>query len=135
MTDPQKKQQDEIPLLTFNSLYNILRTEKKEKNLQSLPQRFYEALSNFIEEKTKEIEKLKQNNLKDKIKKEKNILSNTKKIILEILTQRSLKIANIAIKNEIFKEKILMEKNILKEEANLFSSIQKATSSLKNQIK
>src|SRR3989338_9016905 len=64
----------ELPLLTFNSLYNILREEKRVKSLQKLPEGFYEALEKFIDDKKTEIKKLKENlEEKDKLMKEKNI--------------------------------------------------------------
>ncbi len=41
----------ELPLLTFNSIYNILREEKRLKSLQKLPEGFYEAFEKFIDDK------------------------------------------------------------------------------------
>ena len=60
----------EMPLLTFNSLYNILREEKKSKKLYKLPDLFYEALNEFLTSKKQEIEKLKKEENIDKLKKE-----------------------------------------------------------------
>ena len=57
-SDTQSSSQ-ELPLLTFNSLYNVLREEKKGKSLQQLPELFYEALEKFLTDKKEEIKRLK----------------------------------------------------------------------------
>jgi len=49
----------ELPLLTFNSLYNLLREEKKSKSLTFLPEFFYESLNNFLDEKKKRLKNSK----------------------------------------------------------------------------
>jgi len=117
----------ELPLLTFNSLYNLLRQEKKTKTLQKLPELFYEAKDKFIVEKLKNIEKLKNNDDKEKLKKEKNLINSSEKIINELLSIRAIKIANIAIKNELFEEEILSKNGIIKKEEEFLEVIKKAT--------
>ena len=56
----QENSHSELPLLTFNSLYNLLREEKKIKSLQKIPEMFYEALDKFLEDKKNEIKRIKQ---------------------------------------------------------------------------
>ena len=122
---------NEMPLLTFNSLYNILREEKRTKKLQKLPELFYEALEKFILDKKGEIKKLKeQGGDTEKLKKEKYILQNSKKISYELLNLRFVKISNIAIKNKIFEDEILAEENILNKEKNFFNGVQKEIGSV-----
>ena len=116
---------NDMPLLTFNSLYNILREEKRTKKLQKLPDLVYEALEKFLEDKKEEIKKLKEeggNN--EKLKKERYILHNSKKISYELLNLRFVKISNIAIKNKIFEDEILNEENILNKEKKFFNGVQ-----------
>jgi DNA replication initiation complex subunit (GINS family) len=60
MNTQSQSNSTEIPLLTFNSLYNLLREEKKIKTLQKLPDLFYEALEKFLNDKKTEILKLKK---------------------------------------------------------------------------
>jgi DNA replication initiation complex subunit (GINS family) len=125
----------QIPLLTFNSLYNILREEKRTKSLQALPKLFYEALSKFLADKKEEIKKLKNSNDNLKLKKEQNIYKNSKKITTELLNLRCMKISNIAIKNELFGEETLSDQSILEKEIEFQDKIKKATKSLQNSIK
>ncbi len=125
----------QIPLLTFNSLYNILREEKRTKSLQTLPELFYEALNKFLEDKKEEIKKLKNSDDKLKLKKEQNIYKNSKKLTTELLNLRCVKISNIAIKNELFGDETLSNQNILEKEMDFLDKIKKATKSLSTQIK
>ncbi len=117
----------ELPLLTFNSLYNFLSIEKKNKALQNLPELFYEALAKYLKDKKEEMEKLKKYGELEKLKKEKNIYMNSNKLIKELLNIRCVKISNIIIKNHIFGEEILSEDNILKSELIFSSKLKDAT--------
>ena len=122
----------ELPLLTFNSLYNILREEKRMKSLQKLPEGFYEAFEKFIDNKKQEIKKLKNDEEnKEKLMKDKNIYLNSLKIYDELLNIRCLKIANVAIKNGVFDEEVLSKDNILARENDFFSEVQKAMKKIK----
>lgn len=123
---------EQIPLLTFNSLYNILREEKKKNALQHLPEKFYEALKKFFDDKKKEVEKLKTQNEDTKLKKELLILKNSKKIYDELLSLRYSKIANIGIKNSLQGEKILLEENILEKEEKFLKTVKEEISIIKN---
>ena len=126
------QENQEIPLLTFNSLYNLLREEKKTKVLQKLPEQFYQALNKFFEDKKKELERLKSSKELEKLKKEKNILKNSNKITEELISLRATKIANIAIKNQIYNDdELLSKESILEYENEFFELIQKATNTLK----
>lgn len=113
----------EIPLITFNSLYNILREEKKSKTLQKLPEKFFEALIKFLSDKKNEITKLKGDNNKEKLKREMHVLNNSKKIIQELMSMRCIKISNIAIKNSIFQDEILNSSNVLPQEKDFFDQV------------
>lgn len=122
----------ELPLLTFNSLYNILREEKRLKSLQKLPEGFYEALEKFIDDKKAEIKRLRDNpDEKEKLMKEKNVFVNSLKIYDELLSIRCSKISNVAIKNGLFEEDVLSKENILKKEESFFDEVQKAMKKIK----
>lgn len=134
MTEMTTSNSSEMPLLTFNSLYSLLREEKKSNTLQKLPDMFYEALKKFLEDKKQEIIRLKNAGDTDKLKKEKYVLSNSKKIALDIIHTRCIKLANSAIKNEIFEDEDLISPNILEAEKEYFEKIKKATSNTKKII-
>jgi DNA replication initiation complex subunit (GINS family) len=124
----------EVPLLTYNSLYNLLREEKKGKSLQKLPELFYSALENFLKTKKEEIEKFKKLADNDKLRKEKLILINSKKIALELTNLRFSKISNIAIKNKLFGDDVLSQENVLEDEQYFFDSVQKALNPISKKI-
>jgi len=123
----EQNSSQEIPLLTFNSLYNILREEKKSSLLQNLPELFYEALEKFMEEKIKEISRLEKQSEPDKLRKENNILKNSNKISQELISLRCSKIANIAIKHQVFKEDFLSVENIIGKENIFFEEVKNST--------
>lgn len=134
MTDTIPSTSQEMPLLTFNSLYSLLREEKKSNALQKLPEMFYEALKKFLEDKKQEIIKLKSNSEMDKLKKERYVLSNSKKIALDLMHIRYIKISSSAIKNEIFEDDDLVSQNILENEKDYFDKIKSITSIAKKVI-
>lgn len=125
MDETSQSKTQELPLLTFNSLYNLLREEKKSKSLQKLPELFYEAQDKFLEDKKIEIKKLKEAKESMKLRKENSILKNSKKIIIDLLALRQNKIANIAIENTLYGEEIISEENILEKEEKFFNSVKK----------
>lgn len=119
-----------LPLLTFNSLYNILREEKKNSGLQKLDESFYPALKKFLTDKKEEVKKAKDESDLEKARKEKNTLVNAQKITEELLNIRCMKIANIGIKNELFGEEILPQKNVLEEELSFLKKLRGAVKEL-----
>ncbi len=125
--------QAELPLLTFNSLYNLLREEKRVQILQILPEEFYLAVEKFFNSKKKDIKKLKEEGNTEKLKKERKILSNSEKIIDELLIIRCNKISKIAVTNSIYKEKIFEEDGILESEKDFFENIIKSTKKIVRQ--
>ncbi len=115
----------ELPLLTFNSLLNFLREEKKNKILTKIPDLFYEALEKYLESKKEEILKLKNDiSSKQKLDKEKYILKKSKEVCLELINLRCVKISNIAIKNKIFGDDAMNEQNILEREEIFLKKVQ-----------
>lgn len=128
MSDIQtNSNQSELPLLTFNSLYSLLREEKKSKTLQKLPELFYESLEKFFNDKKEEIKKFKDSENKDKLKKEKHVLSTSRKVALELIHMRNIKISDIAIKGEIYEDEDFSTENILEKEMEFYESVKKAT--------
>lgn len=126
----------ELPLLTYNSLYNLLREEKKIKRLQTLPEEFYESLQKFLKDKKLEIDKLRSNTeLRDKLKREILIFSNSKKVSHELINLRCVKISNIGIKNKIFEEGTLPEDDILEKEKDFYNNVQKGINTIIKYLK
>ena len=107
---------DEVPVLTFNSLYNILREEKKIQLLHKIDPIFYTLVKNFLSEKKKLVKKFQEQKDLENLNKQKHILKNSKKIIEEFLIIRISKILNMTLKNNIYKKEIVSNENILEEE-------------------
>ena len=132
--ESQSSENHEKPLLTFNALYNILRTEKKESTLQQFPDLFYEALEEFIKNKKEEIKNLKQQGDNEKLKKEHHILKNSTKIAKEIINIRAQKIAKIACQNSLFDEEVMEESNILEKEKKIYEGVEKNIKQLQKNL-
>ena len=114
-------------LMTYNSLYTILREEKRTKNLQKLPFDFFISSSEFLNLKKQEALENKKNREISQFKKSRTILSNSKKILKEIVVLRCSKISLIGITNASHREKIIEEANVLKEEEDFLLSVKEKT--------
>jgi DNA replication initiation complex subunit (GINS family) len=124
----------ELPLVTFNSLYSLLREEKKTKVLLKLPEKFYAGYQNFIEEKQEESIKYTKNKDNIKAMKEQKIIIGSQNLINELLTLRLSKISSLAIKNVVFEDEEFSTKNLLVDELKYFNEITKLTQDTKKLI-
>lgn len=82
----------ELPIVTFNSLYNILKQEERVFELHSLPNHFYEATDEFIKQKKQESKNSEDLKLQNKLK-------TAQKIFLKLKQLRAKKIAQLVIYN------------------------------------
>lgn len=127
----EKNSSSELPLLTYNSLFNILREERKMTDkLYDLPSSFYLSVEKFFLNKKKEIDKFRSEKNLEKLKKEKKIYLNSKKIFNEILSLRCQKISKIAIENEMAKEEVFNEELLIEKEKDFLKSVQDAVKKL-----
>ncbi len=122
-------------IITYNSLYNLLREERKSKTLTKLPNGFYKAVKKYLEEKKEELKTLKNNKEREKLKKELKIFENSKKLIENLLEIRFIKISEIAIKNTLKNELIIDEDPIEEKiEKTLLKEMKKIIRELKNEV-
>ncbi len=86
-------------IITYESLYEILRKEKYSQELQKLDKDFFKKVVKHIEEKTKflESQRTKDSIFSAEIEKTQKQLDNVKKIIREIYEKREAKIMQIAL--------------------------------------
>lgn len=124
----------ELPLVTFNSLYSLLREEKKTKVLMKLPEKFYAGFQNFIEEKQQEAIKLTQNKENSKAMKEQKIIMGSQNLINELLSLRLSKISSLAIKTTVFDEEEFSTTNIMEDEKEFFDQVLKLSQKSKQLI-
>ena len=99
----------ELPIITFNSLYNVLKQEERSPELNSLPQLFYEATDNFIHKKKQESEQYAQDvQLQRKVKTAQTIYFKIKKL-------RAKKIAEMVIYDSLDEQQLLATENAFRE--------------------
>ena len=122
-------------ILTYNSLYTSIRNEKKNKDLQKLPENFYSLLKKFTENKKREVIELKNNKDAINFKKQKKLLENIETLKTEIINLRLLKISNIAITNFLFSKEIIEIEPILDIEKNFFLEIKKNSKVFLEEVK
>lgn len=113
----------EIPLLTFNSLYNILREEKTTEELRELPQGFFDALEIFFKNKKDELKKFESSNDLENLRKTKHTLKTSKKIVNELLFLRYNKLSSLSISDVIYGESSVSPDKLLEREFNFYDDI------------
>ena len=113
-------------IITYETLYEILRREKLRPEIQELDESFYNKLTNYLKEKKDILESQKNKEsifTSLEIQKTSKQIENIIKIITEIYEKRESKIIQLALlhskNNSSFKERALM----LKEERHFFDSI------------
>jgi DNA replication initiation complex subunit (GINS family) len=113
--------EDEITI-TYETLFDILRNEKKTSTVQLLPQNFFSEVLSYIEEKYQSLIKGKTEDLFISIDKEKHLreLNNLKAIIREIIERRTKKIIDLAQISVKAQEPADELKNLLAEEQVLY---------------
>lgn len=116
---------NELPIITFNSLYNILREEEKISTLHSLPNHFFEAVDEFISSKKKE---LKENSNA----KTQHQYNSSLKIVDKLQKLRAKKIAILAIESSTSTQD---EDELSEKEKEFCKSIRNTYSKLYKQYK
>lgn len=94
----------QFPIITFNSLYNVLREEEKINELNSLPDFFFEGVEEFLKTKLEESKKSSQDS------KLKNKLHTAQKIYLKLKKVRAKKIASFSIYSLDIEDSFLQKK-------------------------
>lgn len=113
---------DELPIITFNSLYNVLREEEKIPTLNSLPNHFFEAVDEFI--KTKKAELKENNNSRAE-----HQFKSSQKIVDKLQKLRAKKIAIYAIDSSSDSNS-LNEEELNEKEKEFCESVKKTFSKL-----
>ena len=73
-----------LPIITFNSLYNIIREEERSIELHTIPNYFFEGVEEFLKAKENELKHSEENTkLKNKITSAKRMYSTLQKIRLK----------------------------------------------------
>ena len=109
-------------MITYPEVYELLRKEKYNEQLQPLPKSFFKDLAEYFEDK-KKIASKTDDNFNEAIIKTKKQLENAITVLRELITRRQKKIINVALvaaKTGISKRD---SENMLDSEKRLFEAI------------
>ena len=109
-------------VVTFDTLFEILRNEKTKEDLQKLHDTFFQDFVNYLKDKQNAFgDQKEQQGLFEGDEREKKLqqIANTKKILRDIYDRREKKILNMAINKSRFASNIIDTSALLDEE-NLF---------------
>lgn len=111
-------------VITYETLYELLRTEKQRSELQKLSPSFFKNVLSYLQEKTKIIEsqKSKDSVFSKEAAKTAKQLENTKKIIRDLYEKRERKILDLALSGSRLKEEN-DSSSMLKEETRLYQEV------------
>lgn len=86
-------------IITYETLYEILRRERTRHELQELEPNFFKNITNYLKEKIAILESQKQKSplFQEEVKKTQKQIENIKKILEELYERRELKILNLAL--------------------------------------
>lgn len=84
-----------VRMITYQEIYDLLRREKYNDAIESLPQNFLKEIAEYINEK-KSIVNREQNLFSDTVKMTRKQLENSLSIIKEIIAIREKKVLNLA---------------------------------------
>ncbi len=112
-------------MLTYNDLYELLRKEKFNENLQALPKNFLSDVSDYLNDK-KEQSSVESNLFMDSVAKTKKQLENSIAIFRELMLRRKKKLLNLVF---VAAETGIMKRdyeNMLALERDLFEKMVKS---------
>ena len=122
-------------IITYETLFEILRREKFKEEIQKLPDNFIENTIKYLQEKQEILtsQQQKQSIFSSESTKTQKQLENTKKLLKELYEKRESKIIQLALIASRIKEEQDLS-NILPSEKILFLSIREVLDKAKNDL-
>jgi len=123
--DNQETETKDI-IVTYETLFEILRNEKTKEDLQKLHATFFNDVVNYLNEKQNTIEQQKeQKSLFESEEKEKLVhqISNIKRILRDIYERREKKIISMALNKSRFTSNLIDTSALLDEEKMFYDLI------------
>jgi len=121
-------------IITYETLYELLRKEKSSVELQELPQSFFKDIINYIKEKEAILKNQEKGTIfVSEIDKTKKQIENIKKLLRELYERREKKIIDQALlssRTEIKNREI----NLLHEEEQLYKELTNILTEYRNNI-
>jgi DNA replication initiation complex subunit (GINS family) len=109
--------------ITYEFLFEIMRSEKNSSELQKLPDNFYELVVEYIKEKQDLLKKDDDLFSANEKKQVLTLLENLEKILTEIYNRREKKIIDLAIVKSKTKSGLIDTTNMLKYEVLFFEKV------------
>jgi len=122
MGDSGGKSGDKNVVITYETLFDILRREKDREELQNLDKTFYSDVVKYINEKRESLKQSQETLFSDDDREKTQIqLQNIKRILKELYNRREKKIIDSAIMKSRTNSGIIDTAAMLEEEKKLFS--------------
>jgi len=123
-------------MITYETLFEILRKEKNREELQKLNETFFSDVLNYIQEKKRDLENKEQKSLFYDNEKERlfSDLKNIQSILKEIYARREKKIVDMALNKSRTGSSIIDTNALLKEEQTMFNDIVEVLDRFRNGI-
>lgn len=121
-------------IITYETIYELLRIEKSRNELQKLDNDFFQKVSKYLEEKTLILNSFKEKGSENEAKKIEKQLDNFKKNLQELYERREKKILELSLFCSRTDKKTSEISNMLQEEKELFENTLKCLISSKKQI-
>jgi len=133
--DNSNQGEEKNVVITYETLFEILRREKGREELQKLYKNFYQDVVKYLDEK-KDILKKAQTTLFSSEEKEKTEiqLQNIRRIIKELYSRRERKIIETAIIKSRTQSNVIDKENMLEEEKKFFEEVVKVLDSARMNI-
>jgi DNA replication initiation complex subunit (GINS family) len=113
-------------IITYEKLYELLRTEKYKKELQKLDVGIYSKIVNYIEEKRSILNSQENKDsifASQSVSKTKRQIENTKLILKELYERRETKIIQMALFNARTGERLQETDSLLDEEMKFYNNL------------
>ena len=123
-------------MITYETLFEILRKEKNREELQKLNETFFSDVLNYVQEKKRDFEQKEQKSLFYDNEKERLLgdLKNIQMILREIYARREKKIVDMALNKSRTGSSIIDTKALLKEEQVMFNDLVEVLNRFRNGI-
>lgn len=122
-------------IITYDSIYETLRKEKYEPEIQKLPETFYSEVINYLKEKQSIIDSQKSQKsiFADETAKTEKQIQNIKKLLKELYERRENKIIQLALFSSRTQTQLDLS-NLLPEEQEFFKTIYSSLTLYKKDI-
>lgn len=124
-------------IITYESLYELLRREKYRPELQKLDSDFYKNAMNYLKEKQAILDSQETREsifAANGVEKTKTQLRNIQKILKEIYEKREAKVIQLALFNSRSSSLVFNESSLLPEEQAIFGSVRDVLSRFREGI-